>query len=92
MRISQINNNQNNFKAVNQKYYQWAQKEAKGVQRFGELFFQLKFAVSLKDISPQDGIDTLKAIEKMQRGTFGLDDMLEQMNQVKKYILKLLNL
>lgn len=65
MRISQINNNQNNFKAVNQKYYQWAQKEAKGVQRFGELFFQLKFAVSLKDISPQDGIDTLKAIEKI---------------------------
>ncbi len=31
-----------------------------------------------------DEKDSLKAIEKMQRGTFGLDDMLVQMHQVKK--------
>lgn len=31
-----------------------------------------------------DEKDTMKAYKKMQRGTFGLDDMLEQMHQVKK--------
>ena len=31
-----------------------------------------------------DEKESLKAFEKMQRGTFGLDDMLEQMHQVKK--------
>ena len=70
MRISQVNNNQNNFKAVNQKYYQWAQKEAKGVQRFGELFTQLCYDISWGNIHPQDGIDTLKAIEKFHPKNF----------------------
>jgi len=27
MRISPVNNNQNSFQAVNQRYYQWAKRE-----------------------------------------------------------------
>ena len=66
MKILPINqNNQINNKAVNQKYYQWAQKEAKGVKRFGELLEQLRFDVSWGDIHPQDGIDTVNAIIKL---------------------------
>ena len=66
MRISPINkNNQISTKAVNQKYYKWAQKEAKGVKRFGELLHQLRYDVDWGDIHPQDGIDTIEAIKKL---------------------------
>ncbi len=57
--------NQTNFQAVNQKYYQWAEREAKGVKRFGELFVQLKMDVHWGDMHPQDGIDTLLEIKKI---------------------------
>ena len=46
MRISPINNNQTNFKAVNQKYLEWAKKEAKGVHRLGELLFNTPMSVA----------------------------------------------
>ena len=66
MRIVPIsNNNQTSFQAINQKYDQWAEREAKGVWGFGELFFQLKMDVHCKNIHPQDGIDTLEAIKKI---------------------------
>ena len=65
MLISPINQSQNSFKAVNQKYYQWAKKELSGSRCFGELLYQFKFDISLKEITPKDAIDTLKAIEKI---------------------------
>jgi len=66
MRISPINNNnQISSKAVNQKYYQWAEREAKGVKRFGELLYQLKFDVSRGNLLPKDALDTIFAIEKI---------------------------
>lgn len=69
MRIAPINNNQNNFKAVNPKYYKWAEREAKGVKRFGELFTQLRYDVAWGDMHPQDGIDTVNAIKKLMGKT-----------------------
>ena len=66
MKIIPINNNnQINSKAVNQKYYQWAEREAKGVKRFGELLRQLRYDVDWGDIHPQDGIDTVEAIKRL---------------------------
>lgn len=66
MQILPINqNNKTNFQAINQKYYQWAKKEAKGVQRFGELLTKLRYDVDWGDIHPQDGIDTVEAIKKL---------------------------
>ena len=66
MQISPINNNnQINSKAVNQKYYQWAEREAKGGNRFGELLRQLRYDVAWGDIPAQDGIDTIEAIKKL---------------------------
>ena len=63
MRITPVNNT--NFKAVNQKYYNWAKKEMQGACRLGELTQQLSMDVAWGDIHPQDGIDTIKAIIKL---------------------------
>ena len=57
--------NQTNFQAINQEYYKMAQKELKGVQRFGELLTKLRYDVDWGDIHPQDGIDTVEAIIKL---------------------------
>ena len=70
MKISPINqNNQINNKAVNQKYYEWAKKEAKATKGFGELFTQLRYDVDWGDIPVKDGIDTVEAIKKLMGGT-----------------------
>lgn len=71
MRINPISNqnHQTNFKAVNQKYYQRAVKESKGVCRYGEILEQLRFEVGWGDIHPQDGIDTVNAIIQLRGGT-----------------------
>ena len=70
MKILPINNkNQVSSKAVNQKYYQWAEREAKGCKRLGELFTQLRYDVDWGNIHPQDGIDTIEAIKKLMGGT-----------------------
>ena len=65
MKINRINP-QTNFKAVNQKYFEWAKKDyslEKNVS--GELLQRLRYDVCLfKNISPQDGVDTLNAIIK----------------------------
>ena len=63
MRITPVNNT--NFKAVNQKYYNWAKKEMQGACRLGELLEQLTMDVAWKNMSAQDGIDTVKAIIKL---------------------------
>ena len=66
MNILPINNQyQINSKAVNQKYYKWAEKEAKETCGFGELLERLRFDVAWGDIHPQDGIDTVNAIIKL---------------------------
>ena len=65
MLISPINQSQNSFKAVNQKYYQWAKKEASELKCFAELLYRFKFDISRQKINPQDAIDTLKAIEEI---------------------------
>ena len=65
MKIMPVNN-QNNFKAVNKKYYDWAVRESKGVKRYGELLEQLRFDVTWGDIHPQDGIDTVNEIIKIR--------------------------
>ena len=69
MLISPIYQSQNSFKAVNQKYYQWAKKEASGGKRFAELLRQLRYEVLWRDIHPQDGIDTVEAIKKLTAKT-----------------------
>ena len=68
MKISPINN-QNSFKAVNKKYYEWALRESKGVKRYGEILEQLRFDVTWGDIHPQDGIDTVNEIIKLNGKT-----------------------
>ena len=68
MRINPINhkyNNQPSFQAVNQNYLKMAEKEAKGVQRFDEIIFNIKMDVCWKNMHPQDAIDTLEAIKKI---------------------------
>ena len=68
MLINPISNN-TNFQAVNQKYYQWAEREAKGCCRFGELLRQLRYDVDWGNIPVKDGIDTIGAIKKLMGGT-----------------------
>lgn len=85
MRISPINQNQNSFKAVNQKYYQWAKKEACGGKRFAELLTQLRYDVLWKDIHPQDGIDTVNAINKLMNST---NEFAEHLLETFRILLK----
>ena len=82
MRIQQINS-QNNFKAVNQKYYKWAEKEAKGVHRFGEILFQIEADVCWKDMHPIDAIDTINAIKKIAPNYEGFELSLDY---IKKFL------
>ena len=71
-------NNQNSFKAVNRKYYDWALRESNGVKRYGEILEQLRFDVTWGDIHPQDGIDTVNAIIKLRGATNeGFEHILE---------------
>ena len=66
MQISPINQSQNSFKAVNQKYYQWAKRDIEGgIGLSGEVLTQIEMNVSWKNIHPQDAIDTIEAIKKL---------------------------
>ena len=86
MRISPINQNQNSFKAVNQKYYQWAKKEFQsGVGSYAELLTQLRYDVLWKDIHPQDGIDTVNAINKLMNST---NEFAEHLLETFRILLK----
>lgn len=86
MRILSINQNQNNFKAVNQKYYQWAKKEVKeGFSVSSEILRQLRYEVLWKDIHPQDGIDTVNAINKLMNST---NEFTEHMLETFRSMLK----
>ena len=82
MQINRINS-QPNFKAVNQKYFEWAKKDyslEKNVST--EWLHRLRFAVCLfKEISRQDAIDTVNAVKKyMNKTNVGLEDLLQIFN------------
>ena len=60
------NNNQTSFQAINQKYYQWAEKDfERGIGVSSEILRKLRYDVDWGDIHPQDGIDTVEAIKKL---------------------------
>ena len=75
------------FKAVNQKYFEWAKKDYSLEKNVSCDWLQrLSFDVFLfKEISPQDGIDTINAVKKyMNKTGEGLEHVLNNF----KYELK----
>ena len=64
------NNNQPSFQAVNMKYLERAKKEINGRNTItGHLLTCLEYDVKVfQTISPQDGVDTIKAIRKLLEG------------------------
>ena len=63
------NNNQPSFQAVNTKYLERAQKEIKNRNTItDDLLYCLRYDVIFKNISFQDGVDTIKAIRKLLEG------------------------
>ena len=79
MQINKINS-QPNFKAVNQKYFEWAKKDyslEKNVST--EWLHRLSYDVFLfKEISRQDAIDTVNAVKKyMKKTDEGIEDLLQ---------------
>ena len=79
MQITRISLNQPStpqFKAVNQKYFEWAKKDYSLEKNVSSNWIdRLDFDVLLfKNISPQDGIDTVNAVKKYMKKT---DDGLE---------------
>ena len=71
MKILPITNNsykaQNpSFNAVNQKYYDWGKMHIDNLKEIPpQLLYQIGDEVTLfKTVTPQDGIDTLKALRK----------------------------
>ena len=79
MKINRINP-QTNFKAVNQKYFEWAKKDYKSFNNVSTEWLQrLRYDVFLfKEISRQDAIDTVNAVKKyMNKSGVGLEDLLQ---------------
>lgn len=71
MRIQPITNNQQSFKAVNQKYFAWAKEDFRLVKNVStEWCDRLSFDVFLfKKISRQDAIDTVEAVKTFMKKT-----------------------
>ena len=72
MKISPIKQNQYktqnpSFNAINQKYYDWGKKEIeeRGYITGNFLYCIESEVISFKDITPQDGVDTLKALREL---------------------------
>ncbi len=66
MRISPISQNNQSFKAVNQKYYKQAQEWIKDCNFVADDVLNcLRYDVYANEIPLQDGIDTLRAIKKI---------------------------
>ena len=79
MQINRVNS-QPNFKAVNQKYFEWAKKDyARGNNVSTEWLQRLRYDVFLfKEISRQDAIDTVNAVKRyMNKSGVGLEDLLQ---------------
>ncbi len=70
MQINRINS-QPNFKAVNQKYFEWAKKDYNLTKDVSLDWIQrLSFDVFLfKEISRKDAIDTVNAVKKYMNKT-----------------------
>ena len=70
------------FKAVNQKYFEWAKKDFSiGDSVSTEWMDRLSFDVFLfKKISRQDAIDTINAVKRyMKKTTEGLEETLKSL-------------
>ena len=82
MKITAVNAKQPSkpqFKAVNQKYFEWAKKDYSLEKNVSCDWLQrLSFDVFLfKEISPQDGIDTVNAVKKyMKKTDNAIEDLL----------------
>ena len=90
MQITRISLNQPStpqFKAVNQKYFEWAKKDFSiGDSVSTEWMDRLSFDVFLfKKISRQDAIDTINAVKRLINK---LDDFIEEVLKNFKYELK----
>lgn len=85
MQITRISLNQPSkpqFKAVNQKYFEWAKKDFSiGDSVSTEWMDRLSFDVFLfKKISRQDAIDTINAVKRyMKKTTEGLEETLKSL-------------
>lgn len=84
MRINPVTN-QNSFKAINVKYFDWARKDIKyGIGLSGEVLTQIEMDVCWKDLHPQDAIDTLEAIKSILPNP--REDIDRTLNYVKKFL------
>ena len=84
MKITAVNAKQPSkpqFKAVNQKYFEWAKKDYSLEKNVSCDWLQrLSFDVFLfKEISPQDGIDTVNAVKKYMKKT---DNAIEDLSLI----------
>ena len=86
MQIQPITNNQQSFKAVNQKYFAWAKEDIRrGGNVSTEWIDRLGFDVYLfKKISHQDAIDTILEIKSsFGKITEGTKNLLEGLIRTK---------
>lgn len=90
MKITAVNSKQPSkpqFKAVNQKYFEWAKKDYSLEKNVSCDWLQrLSFDVFLfKEISPQDGIDTVNAVKKyMKKTDNAIEDLLNSLKKASR--------
>ena len=75
------------FKAVNQKYFEWAKKDYSLEKNVSCDWLQrLSFDVFLfKEISPQDGIVTVNAVKKyMKKTDNAIEDLLNSFRKANR--------
>ena len=90
MKITAVNAKQPSkpqFKAVNQKYFEWAKKDYSLEKNVSCDWLQrLSFDVFLfKEISPQDVIDTVKAVKKyMKKTDNAIEDLLNSFRKANR--------
>lgn len=90
MKITAVNAKQPSkpqFKAVNQKYFEWAKKDYSLEKNVSCDWLQrLSFDVFLfKEISPQDGIDTVNAVKKyMKKTDNAIEDLLNSFRKASR--------
>ena len=86
MQIRPISNNQQSFKAVNQKYFAWAKEDIRrGGNVSTEWIQRLGYDVYLfKKINHQDAIDTVSAVKKiLTEIDVCLEDLLKGFERTK---------
>ena len=86
MQVQPISNQQQSFKAVNQKYLAWAKEEYRLCKNVSTEWIQrLSYDVYLfKKISHQDALDTIEAVKKyMGKIGVGTTDLLESLKRTK---------